>query len=81
MYGKKSLMLLPFSDRKNLFIKVKRFVLMIPKWKSGNGIIQTGNGIIYHFFSHWMKKLIFTKVLPFDPTIPNWFSETGKGMI
>ena len=34
---------------------------MIPKWKSGNGIIQTGNGIIYHFFSHWMKKLILQK--------------------
>jgi hypothetical protein len=48
------------SDQKTSLTKVFPFGLKIPKWfsETGNGILQTGNGIIFPLSSHRIKKLL-----------------------
>jgi hypothetical protein len=51
------------SDQETSLTKVSPYGPMIPKWfsETGNGIIQTGNGIISLLSSHRIKKLLQQK--------------------
>ena len=81
MYGKKSLMLLPFSNRKKLVYKSLKICpddskMEIRKWNYPN---RKWNN--FSLFQSSDEKTYFTKFSPFGPMLPNWFSETGKGII
>ena len=43
--------------------------------KTGNGIIQTGNGIIYPIFNPLIKKLLLQNVSQLYKGVSNWISK------
>ena len=71
------------SDQKISFTKCFSFSPRSSKliFITGNGIIQTGNGIIYPISRPLMKKKSFTKSSPYLPRSSKWIFKTGNGII